>query len=784
MRETHDRRDESLPARRPAPAAAPPAAPAEFDYEFADGPPPKGARAVSARLVWRALRRNWWQAAVLWAVGSAGLLALAYARVRPTFDAVARLKVEVIDLSIFAKSSSFDFTQYMQTQASEVTSPTTVADALQQHPEMVGLPLLRSSADPEAEVIKALRVNLVPRTNLIQVEMSSSAPAEAAAVVNAVVDAYVQRAVATYDSSTKERIEHLKKLQEEQSAEVDKQRKVVADLGERLDAGDVAAVKERNVTTVEAYRRFSEKLTDVEILRIAAKTRLDQLRNERVVPARPDEEREIADAVITAFYNDPRVASLQADIESVERRFRDVNRATKKKTDPALVRQAERLKELKAKKDEYWQKLSGGLRRQVVSQPADAGVEQMIKEAEGSLAATASHEETLRSKLEHIKIENKSAQSDGLKLEYARTDLKRAEDVFNKICENLAQLEFEAKNPISRVQKDFPARPTNVANSDRRTQVMAAAPIATGLLVLGVLVLMELRGARVSDPDEISGRLHLPVIGVVPPLPQVRSGPPGGGPAGDGDGGPPVNQGDLRAQRQLDEFVQSLDHLRVALCARRDPWGRDRHCVLITSACGSEGKTTLAAQLAERCVNAGMMTLLIDGDLRNPTLSRMLDAADNPGLINVLRGEMAAEDVVMVIGDAGGFHLLPAGTPRVDPSRLLQSERLGKLIAQARESFDMIIVDAPPVLPVPDALTIGRWTDGAVLAVRHDTSRFPLVERANRRLAHVGVPVIGAVVNGVRSMEAAYGGGYGYAYGSYGSTTPEPAPAAASAIDD
>ena len=211
--------------------------------------------------------------------------------------------------------------------------------------------------------------------------------------------------------------------------------------------------------------------------------------------------------------------------------------------------------------------------------------------------------------------------------------------------------------------------------------------------------------------------------------------------------------------------MQSLDHLRVALCARRDPWGRDRHCVLITSACGSEGKTTLAAQLAERCVNAGLMTLLIDADLRNPTLSRMLDAAESPGLINVLRGEMLAEDVVTVVGDAGGFHLLPAGTPRVDPSRLLQGDRLGKLIAQARESFDMIIVDAPPVLPVPDALTIGRWTDGAVLAVRYDTSRFPLVERANRRLAHVGVPVIGAVVNGVRSMESTYGGYYGYGYG-------------------
>ena len=111
-----------------------------------------------------------------------------------------------------------------------------------------------------------------------------------------------------------------------------------------------------------------------------------------------------------------------------------------------------------------------------------------------------------------------------------------------------------------------------------------------------------------------------------------------------------------------------------------------------------------------------------------------------------------AEEAISVIGGAGGFHFLPAGSPRVDPSRLLHGDRLSKLLASARESFDIVIVDAPPVLPVPDALTIGRWVDGAVLAVRFDASRYPLVERANRRLAAVGVPVIGAVVNGVRRV--------------------------------
>jgi Mrp family chromosome partitioning ATPase len=108
---------------------------------------------------------------------------------------------------------------------------------------------------------------------------------------------------------------------------------------------------------------------------------------------------------------------------------------------------------------------------------------------------------------------------------------------------------------------------------------------------------------------------------------------------------------------------------------------------------------------------------------------------------------------------------MPAGTPRVDPSRLLHGDRLGKLLTAVRESYDIVLVDAPPVLPVPDALTMGRWCDGAVLAVRYDMSRFPLVEKANRRLASVGVSVIGAVVNGVKIPESAYGSYYpSYAY--------------------
>ena len=186
---------------------------------------------------------------------------------------------------------------------------------------------------------------------------------------------------------------------------------------------------------------------------------------------------------------------------------------------------------------------------------------------------------------------------------------------------------------------------------------------------------------------------------------------------------------------------------------------------MITSAVGGEGKTTLAAQLAGRCANAGLTTLLIDADLRRPSLGEILEVPEGPGLAEVLLGEADPEAAMVVIGNAGGFHLLPAGGGGHDPSRLLQGERLGQLLASLREAFDIVLIDAPPVLPVPDALLVGRWTDGAVVAVRHDSSRFPLVERAQKRLTSIGVPLLGAVVNGVRPAESSYG-----AYDYYATT--------------
>ena len=139
----------------------------------------------------------------------------------------------------------------------------------------------------------------------------------------------------------------------------------------------------------------------------------------------------------------------------------------------------------------------------------------------------------------------------------------------------------------------------------------------------------------------------------------------------------------------------------------------------------------------------------------------LLDVPEGPGLSDALiQDDPAATDLVIPV-QGGTFHLLPAGTPTPDASRVLQNRKLGLLVTQFRQIYDLVIIDSPPVLPVPDALILGRWADGAVLAVRYDISRFPQVERARRQLDCAGICVLGTVINGMRNSDSYYGG-YSY----------------------
>src|SRR5262249_51207579 len=142
-------------------------------------------------------------------------------------------------------------------------------------------------------------------------------------------------------------------------------------------------------------------------------------------------------------------------------------------------------------------------------------------------------------------------------------------------------------------------------------------------------------------------------------------------------------------------------------------------------------------------------------DFRRPALHQVFDLPRGPGLAEVLRGEVAL-DAALRPGPVEGLAVLPAGEGSDGIGQGLLLENLRRLLDEARGSYDFVLVDCCPVLPVADALLVGRRADGVLLSVRPGVSQVPHVAEARERLASLRIPVLGAVVNGVRPRLRAY----------------------------
>ena len=728
---------------RSLPFSCPPTVPSAAPVKGAPHEPERrAARAFRMRTVLRAARRHWWQILILWGLGSAALLALVQARLQPGYEATAWLQSDLAGTPTPPPASGRD--RFLETQVQLLTSPLVLGRALAD-PEIRDLAWVQRAADPQTPLRDALRVRIPPQTNLILVSMTRPHREEAARLVNAVVHAYLEIAASWKDQEAGQQRERLQALQDQHRRDRERYRAELDHLVARTGNANPGAPLQ---VEAERYRQYRVRQGTIEIERMETEAALDALRATRrggaqAAAAESSIPGGLEQAVERAYLADPEVLAWHARLNRALSDLRDAERLARNVNSAAVLVQRRRVEELRAENERLWVAKQPLLRARLGADPTAAE----IQAAELRLAKLRSEDQKLRGEVEKLRAESCAEGSEALRAQYLASELNSATELQRRVTLRLEQLQGDAPAAATMHQVSA-ARSPRVPARDLRALCKTAAPLAMLATLIGLFTLVEARAARVVAPEDLSARLRLDVLGVVPPLPDRR---PVQGPRA------------LRAERRrLDEFVQSLDYLRVALEVSAGP-GRHHRCVMIASASRGEGKTTLAAQLAGRCANAGLTTLLIDADLRRPALGELLQVPEGPGLAEVLLDEVDAEEAVIAVPEAGGFYLLPAGGDGLDPSRLLQSERLGSLLGRLRAAFDVVLIDVPPVLPVPDALLIGRWTDGAVMAVRRDTSRFPLVEQARQRLTAIGIPVLGAVVNGCRPSAAT---DYG-AYGSY-----------------
>jgi capsular exopolysaccharide synthesis family protein len=167
--------------------------------------------------------------------------------------------------------------------------------------------------------------------------------------------------------------------------------------------------------------------------------------------------------------------------------------------------------------------------------------------------------------------------------------------------------------------------------------------------------------------------------------------------------------------------------------------------VVVTSAVANEGKSTTAQNLAIALGQSGMRVCLVEADLRRPKVTENLGIEGAVGLTNVVAGEHKLADV-LVPWNRGLVTVLPAGTTPSDPASLLGSHNAQLLLQDLRDSYDFVVVDAPPLLPVSDAAVLAGETDGALLVVRHGHTKQDQVQAAIETLRAVNARVVGCVL--------------------------------------
>jgi capsular exopolysaccharide synthesis family protein len=278
----------------------------------------------------------------------------------------------------------------------------------------------------------------------------------------------------------------------------------------------------------------------------------------------------------------------------------------------------------------------------------------------------------------------------------------------------------------------------------KRILMLILAPLAALMGVVLAVGWWEFSARRIQDADEVVAGLAIRVVGAVPELPDPRR----------------VHAAaDPQAQELYrHNLIESIDAIRTMLL--RSAPAENLRAVMVTSAVGGEGKTTLASNLAMSLARAGRKTLLIDCDLRRPSAHQLFEQTLQPGFSEVVLREVELAQAIRPTTTDPNLFLLPAGHWDREVIQELAKTGINGLFAELRQQFDFIVVDSHPVLPATDSLLIGQHVDAVIVSLMRDVSQVHHVHTACQQLSTLGIRVFGAVVNGVPVK--VYGKGYQY----------------------
>jgi len=328
-------------------------------------------------------------------------------------------------------------------------------------------------------------------------------------------------------------------------------------------------------------------------------------------------------------------------------------------------------------------------------------------------------------------------------------DAHQAQSIAQAYADELSDMVRELETPPGK--KNAPIKATIVDSASYSTTPVSPKPVfntAMGLILglligLGLAILRQKLDTRINSLEDLTEVTDAPVLGSIVHDPDVPKTPL----VSDVAGHAPRAEA-FRVLRTNLQFIDVDSPQKV---------------FVMTSAIPEEGKTSTATNIAISLAQAGVKTLLLEGDLRRPKAHAKLGLDGAVGLTNLLVGTVKVADAVQVHEDTG-LEFLASGSVPPNPAELLQSNTMAEVLADLRSHYDVIIIDAPPLLPVTDGALLASRADGALLLVRHGRVTRDQVRHSIERLRQVDAHLVGLILNAVPGKGRRYGYSYGYGY--------------------
>ena len=382
----------------------------------------------------------------------------------------------------------------------------------------------------------------------------------------------------------------------------------------------------------------------------------------------------------------------------------------------------------------------------------DAGV--ATSSARDRFEAARRQEMALKRKVDELKSDTLAERDRSVQYNILKREADTNRQLYDALLQRFKEVGAEAGVTTNNISVIDRAETPSVPISPRPLRSMMLAALL-GMAAAGAFVFARERLTdSVRTPDDIEKRVGLPLLGVTPKLAAGAS--------------PVKSFADSKSQ-----FSEAVHAIRASLelsTSKGLPTS-----LALTSARPSEGKSTLAFSLAREFAQAGKRVILIDADLRAPSLHRLFILRNVVGLSQILSKQIDLEEAIRPM-EPDGLHVITSGPVPPNPTMLLDGDKLSQTIALLEGRYDLVLVDCPPILGLADALQICSQVEGAIMVIEARDTRFATLKAALGRLRDSRVHVFGAILSKFDAARFGYGEYYGYAFTRYGDGGEAPQP--------